>query len=237
MVPVGLAPQIDSWFLFTVAENLLNKAFNVSLKESAEACDTLGGVEFSDEAYEIINKSQGIEATFVATANKILKGLFDPALSIIRESDKMAKYGEKMIKLKGGEAQLEIMFSAENLLKFGSQSVDVVNQAKIENRSHFQECLANEFGQSQFDIKKQLLLNACEKLLPYAQKTEMKRIEQEDSTKIVHTCLWNTIRCSEPFVVCSEDGSVLASDTLECLIQECWPARVVVTASSALQLE
>ena len=236
-LPVGLRPQLEAWYTYTAANLMLGKAFSIGVKEASEACTTLGGVEFSEVCGDLVEYATGIMLTFEKTASSMLKG-YIVNTKLERTGENMAKYGGRLIKLRGGDAQYETMESAAAFLQQTSDALNSVDNANIASENDLRRWLAEQFSGKVYDERFQRIYDAAEKLLPFAQRAETKRLAADADKPVqrINTCLWSTLQSDEPFTVRTKDGSVLASDTLHASIEKGWPACIFVEASG-LRLE
>lgn len=231
MVPTTLKPQLKAWATKKASLLLLDLAFSITLEDAQNACRSLGGVEFSEISEDLQKYASGIEATLEACAHKILKH-FSEKFTLQRHSPTQAKYGEKIITLRGGESQFKAMQSAETFLKQIFLIVEKIKNADIQSPKNFKEWLTKEFSGRSLDQILQNLEVAAIDIFPFAQRLEKRTLEEsKDSNVWLHTCLWNTIESENPFTIKDKNGNVLAEDTLHAEIEASWPASICVNES------
>ena len=166
-----------------------------------------------------------------ACAHKILKH-FSVKFTLERHSPTQAKYGEKIVTLKGGESQFKAMKSAETFLKQIFLSVEKIKNADIQSQKSLKEWLTEEFSGRSLDQILENLEEAAINIFPFAQRLEKRALEEsKDSNVWLHTCLWNTIQSESPFTIKDKNGNVLAEDTLYAEIEALWPASICVNES------
>jgi len=231
MVPATLRHQLKAWMTYNAANIMLGLAFSIELKDTADACQTLGGVEYSEVCKDLMDYAMGISVTLEKTACIILKG-YIPNERVQKVAPNMAKYGKRTIKLKGGDSQFEMMECAVNLLQQNTDTINTLKTDKIETKEDLKKWLETQFSGSLYEEKFANICAAAERLLPLAQRAERKKMEAQEKVKKINTCLWNVIESDEPFTVRTHSGDSIVEETMRATVESTWPSTVYVEASS-----
>lgn len=230
MAPFILKQGLKFWLLVEDSNLFLQSAFDVTLQNAQDACKSLGGLEFYEISSDIVAYSLCIKETIEKTARKILKN-FDPSLTLVKMSATHAKYGKRIIQLRGGEKQYELMQSAHIFLSESHKTFQTLKDASIETKQDMKQWLETQYSGTRKNERLETILSAAENLLPLAQSSEKKTFGEEAKKKI-NTCLWNKIQADDPFDVLDESGTFLAKKVRQVNIEDTWPPQVYVQSLS-----